>query len=70
MAEGKEELLQLKSQIDATLKREQEALAKKGKTLDVMSWFLGLPTDHRYPAGPPYYVSRFRARGDKPVNRS
>lgn len=55
MAEGKEELLQLKSQIDATLKREQEALAKKGKTLDVMSWFLGLPTDHRYPAGPPYY---------------
>jgi hypothetical protein len=55
--ELRSDVIQLKESLDKTLQREQDFLASQGKTLDVKSWFLGLPTDVRYAGGPPYHVS-------------
>lgn len=53
----RDEVVELQRQLGETFQREQEATAKEGKEVDLVTWLLGMPTDPKYPAGPPYIVS-------------
>ena len=50
----------LKAQLAPVLARDRARIEGEGRPFDLVSWAMGLPDSHKYPAGPAFLVSAAR----------